>query len=91
MCPSEGETRLFLETTNQLETRLTRDEKTESELVFYIPRYILMRGTRRFLGMGLMSSQMRRLARSHGKIGWRNFTEGSISKEFLGYKVCTCH
>ena len=95
MCPSEGRTKLFLDTTDKLETWLNRDEKTEPELVFWIPKYILMRGTRSLLDMGLMSPQMRRLARSQDKIGWRNFMEGRISKEFFEiqgiYLVLGCH
>ena len=66
----------------QLETWLNKDEKTKPELAFWIPKYILMRGTKNFPDMGLMSPQMRRLARSQDKIGWRNFMEGRISKEF---------
>ena len=76
MCPSEERTKLFLDTTDELEAWLNRDEKTEPELAYWIPKYILMRGTTNILDMGLMSPQMRRLAKSQDKIGWRNFIEG---------------
>ena len=54
MCPSEGRTKLFLDTTDELETWLNRDEKTEHELAFWIPKYILTRGTKILLDMELM-------------------------------------
>ena len=95
MCPSEGRTKLFLDTTDKLEAWLNSDEKTESELSFWIPKYILLICTRSLLDMGLVSPQMRRLAKSQDKIGWRNFMEGRISKEFFEiqgvYLALGCH
>ena len=83
MCPNEDRTKLFIKTTDDLEDWMVKDSKTDSELAFWIPKYIMMRGTKNLLDMGLMSPQMRRLARSQDTIGWRNFMEGRISKEFL--------
>jgi hypothetical protein len=52
------------------------------KLVCWIPKYILMRNDKPFLQLSYMSPQLRHLAESQDKIGWRNFTEGSISTHF---------
>ena len=83
LCPDEGRTKLFLETTNDLEDWMTKHGRTDHEVAFWIPRYIKMRGTKCMSDMGHMSQQMRALARSQDIIGWRNFMEGRISREFL--------
>jgi len=74
---------LFLETTDELEDWLIKHGKTNHEVAFWIPRYILMRGTKHLSEMGCMSPQMTTLAKSQDVIGWRNFTEGRISRELL--------
>ena len=53
-------------------------KQTPSSRAGFPSKYIIMAGTKGFLAMKLMSlsSQMRRLARSKDKIGWRNFTKG---------------
>jgi hypothetical protein len=56
--------------------------RTDPELIYWIPKYILMRNNKPFSHMGHMSAKMRALAESQDKIGWRNFTEGSISCHF---------
>ena len=62
---------------------MAKDSKTDSELVFWIPKYILMRGIKRLSEMEHMSQNMISLARSQDVIGWRNFIEGRVSREFL--------
>ena len=82
LCPNRDRTRLLKEQTENLEEWLYKDEKTEPELAYWIPKYIRMRGTTQFAAMGEMSATMRHIAESQDKIGWRRFTEGCISKEF---------
>ena len=82
LCPNRDRTRLLKEQTKNLEEWLYKDEKTEPELAYWIPKYIRMRGTTQFAAMGEMSATMRHIAESQDKIGWRRFTEGCISKEF---------
>jgi mannose-6-phosphate isomerase class I len=79
LCPNQDRTRLLTEQTENLEEWLYKDEKTEPELVYWIP---YLRGTTQFAAMGEMSATMRHIAESQDKIGWRRFTEGCISKEF---------
>jgi hypothetical protein len=82
LCPNQDRTRLLTEQTENLEEWLHKDEKTDPELAYWIPKYIRMRGTTQFAAMGEMSATMRHIAESQDKIGWRRFTEGCISKEF---------
>ena len=83
LCPDKDRTRLFLESTEELDIWMDKDNKTNDELAFWIPKYILMRGTKRMSEMGHMSSEMMSLARSQDVIGWRNFMEGRVSREFV--------
>ena len=83
LCPDEDRTKLFLESTDELDIWMAKDNKTNNELAFWIPKYILMRGTKRMSEMRHMSSEMMSLAKSQDVIGWRNFMEGRVSREFL--------
>jgi mannose-6-phosphate isomerase class I len=75
-------TRLLKEQTKSLEEWLHKDNKTEPELMYWIPKYIRMRGTTQFAEIGDISATMQHIAESQDKIGWRHFTEGCISKKF---------
>ena len=68
--------------TKSLEEWLHKDNKTEPELMYWIPKYIRMRGTTQFAEIGDISATMQHIAESQDKIGWRHFTEGCISKKF---------
>jgi hypothetical protein len=58
------------------------DSRTDPELIYWIPKYILMQNDKPFSWLGYMSQKMHALAESQDKIGWRNFTEGYISSRF---------
>ena len=81
LCPCEDRTRLFIESTEELQDWLQYD-KIERELAYWLPKYILMRGTKNMAEMGHMSPHMERLAKSQDVIGWKNFMEGRISRWF---------
>ena len=83
LCPSKDRTKLFLESTDELQDWLDQDNKTERELAYWIPKYILMRGTKNMAEMGCMSPQMTSLSKSQDIIGWKNFMEGRISRHFF--------
>jgi hypothetical protein len=55
-----------------------------SILVYWLPKYILMRGNKPFADMGAMSPRMKALAQSQDKIGYCNFMEGYILIHFYG-------
>ncbi len=68
---------------------MARDNKTDPEILYWIPKYILMRGVKSFSDLGIMLPQFKALAHSQDLIGWRDFTEGYISTQF--YEVQTFH
>jgi len=82
LCPDVNRTRLLKEQVTNLQEWMEKDDNTDPELAYWIPKYLLMRGTKPLAGMGDMSESMYRLAKSQDTIGWRQFTEGYISKEF---------
>ena len=81
ICPDEGRTRLFIEDVNKLEEWLTTNNNTNAELAYWLPKYILYRGTKKFTDMGLVSPRMRAIATSQDTIGWHNFMEGRVSNK----------
>ena len=89
VCPDEDRTRLFKDNVAQLEKWMRKDGNTNEELSYWVTKYLLMRGTKPFAELGRMSPAMTRLATSQDEIGWRNFTEGRISKEF--HKIQQLH
>jgi hypothetical protein len=84
LCPDNGRTKLrCCENVADLTTWMSCDDQTDPEILYWIPKYILMRGDRPISGMGFMSPQFKVLAASQDLIGWREFTEGHISMHLL--------
>jgi hypothetical protein len=81
-CPDKDRTRFLVENVDELEKWMETDGRTDPELIYWIPKYILMRNDKPFFHMGHMSAKMQALAESQDKIGWRNFMEGYISCHF---------
>ncbi len=79
----------MIEMTDKLAQWLEMDDRTDPKLVYWIPKYILMRGDKPFAELGVMSPKMIALARSQDIIGWRHFTEGYISTHF--YNIQNFH
>ena len=61
---------------------MSKDNITDPEILYWIPKFILMRGSKPLAEMGFMSPQFKPLANSQDIIGWREFTEGHISIHF---------
>jgi hypothetical protein len=61
---------------------MEKDNITDPEIEYWIPKYILMQGDKPFLEMRYMSPKMRSLAKSQDLSEWQNFTEGYISTHF---------
>ena len=89
ICPEEGRTKLLRENVDKLIHWMSREDQTDSEILYWIPKYILMRGDRPLSEMGFMSPQFKALAASQDTIGWREFTEGHISTHF--YAIQSFH
>jgi hypothetical protein len=81
-CPDEDRTRLLIDTVEELEKWMETNSRTDPELIYWIPKFILMQNNKPFSQLGYMSNKMCALAESQDKIGWRNFTEAYISSHF---------
>ncbi len=81
LCPAEGRVLFFNECVEDLDKWLGQGDKTDPELAYWIPKYILMRGKRPFATLGPMSPSMMRVAQAQDLIGWREFMEGRITTE----------
>ncbi len=79
LCSDEDHTGLLIESVNKLTEWMARDSKTNPEILYWIPKYILMRGIKSLSDLGIMLPQFKDLAHSQDLIGWRDFTEGYIS------------
>jgi hypothetical protein len=62
--PQQGQTRLLIENVDELEKWMETDGCTDPELIYWIPKYILMRNDKPFSHMGHMSAKMQALAES---------------------------
>jgi hypothetical protein len=82
ICPDDDRTRLLGECVTDLIEWMSREDQTDPEILYWIPKYILMRGDKPLSAMGHMSPQFKALAASQDIIGWREFTEGHISTHF---------
>ena len=91
VCPKEDRNQLMKESTEELEKWLIRNDNTNAEIAYWVPKYILCHGTRRFQDLGVMSGDMHHLAVSQDKIGWRNFMEGRISRYFYSIQHSISH
>jgi hypothetical protein len=88
-CPDDDRTRLLIENVDELSKWLDTDSRTDPELAYWIPKYILMQGDKPFSTMGYMSPKLNAHAESQDHISWKNFTKGHISTQF--YEIQTFH
>jgi len=89
-CPDEGRTQLFKESVGLLEKWLLEDNRTNPELAFWIPKYLLFRGQKLFADMGPMSANLQRAAASQDIIGWVEFLHGKVSEEIAQIQIAHC-
>ena len=89
LCLDDSRTKLLGENVNDLPTWMSQDNQTDPEILYWIPKYILMRGDRSHSEMGFMFPQFKALAASQDLIGWRDFMVGHISTHF--YAIQSFH
>ena len=82
VCPCKDRTRLINESAEELGSWMFADNRTEPQIAYWVPKFIMYRGNKKFSEMGDMSPEIIALAESQDLIGWRNFMEGRISKSF---------
>jgi hypothetical protein len=69
LCPDEDHTKLLIENLDNLTEWMARDNKTNLEILYWIPKYILMRGDKPLSEMDYMSPQFKELACSQDLLG----------------------
>ena len=89
LCPNSDCTRLLKDMTAELTTWLNTNY-THPELVYWLPKYILLRGTARRTNFPHMSAEMAIVARSQDLIPWTSFTGEAVSQGFLSIKLLPC-
>lgn len=77
-CPDEWRTRLYRDTVADLQKWLDASD-THPELAYWLPKYALLRGTRRLSSFPYLSADMRRAAEGQDKIPWKDFMEGRVA------------
>jgi hypothetical protein len=87
LCPNQDRTRLLVDNTEELSKWMEKDNITDPEIEYWIPKYILMQGNKPFFEMGYMCPKMRSLAKSQDLIRWQNFTKGYISYEIQSFHL----
>ena len=82
ICPSAARSALLEESVRDLEQWMEKNDNTDPELRYWIPKYIRGRGRLKFSELGRMSTDVEAAARDQDIIGWRNFMEGRVCSQF---------
>jgi hypothetical protein len=83
-CPSDSRTKLFLENVAELDSWLLNNNNTDSELAYWLIKYIQGRGSLKFADLGTLTPDLLQAAHNQDMIGWRNMMEGRVSRLFYG-------
>ncbi len=81
LCLDDDHTKLLVKNVDELAMWMSRDNKMDPEILYWIPEYIIMRGDKPISKCGHVPSE--------DLIGWRDFTEGYISTHF--YTIQSFH
>jgi hypothetical protein len=82
-CPNTKHTELLCNGTTELENWMRQADSTYHKILYWVPKYILYRGTIPFADFGLMSSRMMEAAISQDIIGWKEFHGGLATTLYL--------
>jgi hypothetical protein len=69
LCPNDNHTRLLVENVDELTKWMLQEKQMDPEILYWIPKYILMRGDKPLSTMRFMSPQFKVLAASQDLIG----------------------
>ena len=78
-CPSHSRTTLLKEQVEDLVNWMKAND-TAASVSFWVPKYITLRNARRLSSFPNLPEELRQFAAEQDAIGWREFTEGRISK-----------
>jgi hypothetical protein len=67
-----------------------QDGRTNPEISYWVPKYILLRGQRTMAELGPMSASMQRAASSQDMIDWCEFMEGKVSTKIASIQRIHC-
>ena len=81
---------LFEESVQTLEKWLHQDNRTDPELAYYLPKFLLFRGRKKFISMGPMSPTLLRAGASQDVIGWEELLHGKVSVEIAAIQEYHC-
>ena len=87
-CPDEWRTRLFRDSVASLH-KWMEETGTHTELAYWLPKYILLRGTRRLSSFPYHTSDMLRVAEAIDSVPWKDFMEGKVAKEVFRLQALT--
>jgi hypothetical protein len=84
-CPEAGQTLLFQYSVAALTRWMNNHNPTDTELAYWIEKYLIFRGTRSFTSLvnagGGGSSQMLTAVAGQDLVGWTEFLHGKVYKE----------
>ena len=86
LCPNKDRTDLLFDMARDLEKWML-DNYSHLELAYWIPRYIMLRGTRQLADFPAHTPEMLCVAVSQDKIPWKDFMEGKLSKEIFSLQA----
>ncbi len=93
-CPDQERTMLFKEGVTKLSTWMCQNNRTDPELVYWIEKYLLFRGTRSFASLvvegGFGSLDVRVAAAGQDLIGWTEFLHRKVSVEIASIQQLHC-
>jgi ribonuclease HI len=86
-CPSSDRRKLLIECTTDLVRWMSIGDNTHPDLITWVEQYIL--GGGKFPTVfDYPTPSLKDLVQEQNTIGWRNFMEGRISKQFLRVQFC---
>jgi hypothetical protein len=87
ICPDDDRARLLIENVDELSKWLDTDSRTDPELAYWIPKYILMQEDKPFSTMGCMSPKLKPLLRARIVSVGRISPKGTSLHNFMRYTL----
>ena len=87
LCPDDSRTCRLVKAVDDMTKWMSKDNITNPEILYWIPKYILTRGCKPLTEIGFMSPQFKAFSNSQDIMGWREFTEGIYQQISTQYKV----
>ena len=89
-CMDEGRSLLFDEEIDDLEDWLSKNEKTDVELRYWLIKFLRFQGEKTMCSLGQMSPLARLIAEEINQIGWTDFFHGRIPCSLRNFQQDYC-